>query len=137
MAPEQAKLDLVRQWLHKAEQDFSLAAHLLSEGRYPEAVAFHSQQAAEKLLKGILVLHQIEFPKTHNLGELLDRLALAEPSRAAALRDVTGLNPYGVEHRYPGDFPELTQEEARTAFQLAEKLRATVMPLLTAAIESA
>ena len=66
---DKAKIDLVRQWLEKAEKDFNLAHHLAAERHsYREAIAFHSQQAPEKLLKGFLVFHQVEFPKTHNLA---------------------------------------------------------------------
>lgn len=53
---DKAKLDLVRQWLEKAEKDFNVARHLAAERHsYCEAIAFHSQQTAEKLLKGFLV----------------------------------------------------------------------------------
>ena len=49
--PEEAKRDLVRQWAARAEKDFMLAQHLMSEGNYfCEAVAFNCQQSAEKYL---------------------------------------------------------------------------------------
>ena len=128
---EESKRDLVRQWVRKAEKDFALAEHLVLEGcLYGEAIGFNSQQAAEKFLKALLVLHQVGFPKTHNLGELLDLVSTVEPVLAGDLRGVTALNPYGVEYRYPGDFPELTEEDSRSAFGLAEKVREAVMPML-------
>jgi hypothetical protein len=34
-------------------------------------VSFHAQQAAEKSPKALLIRHQVDFGKTHNLGELL------------------------------------------------------------------
>jgi HEPN domain-containing protein len=129
---DKAKMDLVRQWLEKAEKDFNLARHLIEERHsYCEAIAFHSQQTVEKLLKGFLVYHQVEFPKTHNLGELLDLVATREPTLALALGDITALNPYGVEYRYPADFPDLTQEDADGAFRLAEKVWLAIKPRLT------
>lgn len=40
---DKAKLDLVRQWLEKAEKDFHVARHLAAERHsYCEAIAFHS-----------------------------------------------------------------------------------------------
>lgn len=130
--PDEARRDLVRQWLDKAKKDFGLARHLLLEGcGYREAIAFHSQQAAEKLLKSYLVLHQIDFPRTHNLGELLDRIAARDSALAHSLVDITALNPYGVEYRYPGDFPDLTEDDAETAFRMAEKVWAAIAPKLT------
>ena len=135
--PDEARLDLVRLWLRKAEEDFSLAAHLVAEGcSYPAAIAFHSQQAAEKLLKGLLTMHQVNFPKTHNLGEPLDLVATIDTALAVTLREITALNPYGVEYRYPGHFPELAQGDAESALRLAEKTRAVVMPMISEALES-
>ena len=67
---DKAKMDLVRQRLERAEKDFNLTRYLAAQRHsLLEAIAFHSQQTAEKLLKGFLVFHQVDFPKTHNLGE--------------------------------------------------------------------
>jgi HEPN domain-containing protein len=87
--PDQIKNDLVKQWLDLAESDLGLSKHLLDEGIYLEDACFHCQQAAEKYLKAFLVRHQIEFPKTHNLGELLERCAKADPGLASALKEIT------------------------------------------------
>jgi HEPN domain-containing protein len=130
---EELKRELVTRWIAKAEKDFSLAEHLVAEGCfYCEAIGFNSQQSVEKLLKAVLAMHQVDFPKTHNLGELLDRLAAVDTNLADSLRELTALNPYGVEYRYPGDFPELTSQDAETAFQLARKAHTILMPMLKA-----
>ena len=51
LPPDKGKRSLVAAWAGKAEKDFDLARHLVEEGCvYPEAIAFNSQQAAEKLL---------------------------------------------------------------------------------------
>ncbi len=66
---EVSKRDLVHQWVRKAEKDFALAEYLVLEGcLYGEAIGFNSQQAAEKFLKALLVLHQVGFPKTSGTG---------------------------------------------------------------------
>lgn len=90
---------------------------------YLEAIGFHAQQAAEKSLKAFLVRYQIEFPKTHDLGELLDLTATVDSSFAGSLREVTILTPYGVGIRYPSDFPEMTRDDAQSAVELARKVR--------------
>ena len=129
--PEQVKRELTQQWLAKAKQDFEVAQHLVSQGAdYFSAVGFHSQQAAEKYLKALLTHHQIEFPKTHNLGELLDLLVPVQPPTAGSLRDITALNPYGVEIRYPDDMLEVTSEEAGEAVKLAGRARDAVLSAL-------
>lgn len=120
--PEQVKRELVRQWLDKAASDVGLAAYLLSaDAPYLEAVAFHAQQAAEKYLKAFLVQHQIEFPKTHDLGRLLDLVSQVDSVLSSSLDEVASLTPYGVETRYPGDLPGVTAQEAQKAVELATK----------------
>ncbi len=129
--PDTPRVDLLRQWVHKAQKDYDLAQHLIEEGCiYREAIAFNAQQAAEKFLKALLVLHQIYFPKTHDIGQLLDLVSRVGPDLAASLRATTALNPYGVEYRYPGDAPTISTDDAVAAFQLADQVRAAVMPKL-------
>ena len=129
-AREQVIQDLVEQWLAKAEIDFGVAEHLVSEGRYLNVVGFHAQQAAEKFLKALLVRCQIEFPKTHNLGELLDLVGRADQDLAQSLRHIIALNPYGAEIRYPGDLPEMTMPAAQSAIGLAAQVREAVYAAL-------
>ncbi len=129
--PEEATQDLLRQWLAKAEEDFAVAQHLLSENTpYLGTIGFHAQQAAEKFLKAVLVHYQVEFPKTHDLGNLLDLIALVNPLLADSLRSATALNPFGATMRYPSDLPELTVDDARTAVGLVAAVRDAVRALL-------
>ena len=124
--PEEVKRDLVRQWLAKAEGDLGVARHLATESTYFAAAAFHAQQAAEKHLKALLVAHQVEFPKTHDLEELLDLIAAVDAALSDSLRDAALLTPYGVEARYPSDAPAPTAAEARRAIAVAEKVREAI-----------
>jgi len=129
--PEEIKRKVVDEWLGKASADFDLANHLLAEGMaFPNAIAFNSQQAAEKYLKAFLVWHQVAFQKTHDLEEILDLVETVDGGLAESLRDVIVLTPYGVELRYPGDRPDATTETAREAVELARKVRAAVMQRL-------
>jgi len=125
--PEEVKRKVLAEWLRKADSDMGLAEHLLSEGvAFPNAIAFHCQQAAEKYLKAFLTWHQVAFSKTHDLQELLDLVEAVDDSLAVALRNVIVLTPYGVELRYPGDRPDATPGEAREAVELAQKVREAV-----------
>ena len=129
--PEEVGRDMVLQWLAKAEQDFGLAEHLLSEGLYPDAVGYHSQQAAEKYIKAYLVRQQVEVPKTHNLALLLDITAKVAGNLAKSLQGALALNAYGVDVRYPGDLPELTLKEAKGAVEIATLVRNEIMAALS------
>jgi HEPN domain-containing protein len=126
--PEEVKKEIVRQWLAKAEQDMQASRTLLETGLplfYP--ACFHAQQAAEKYLKALLTWHQIEFPKTHAIEQLLDLLKEADAETASSLKDAVVLTPYGVDIRYPGDQPEPNREEAREAVGLARRVRDVVI----------
>ena len=122
---------IVNEWLRKADADMAVAERLLSDdAAFVNAVTFHCQQAAEKYIKAFLVWHEIDFPKTHDLEELLDLAEASNRDLAASLRDVIVLTPYGVDLRYPGDRPDATPDEAREAVQLAQQVRDAILPLL-------
>jgi len=126
--PDESVYDLVRQWLAKAEEDFGVADHLLSENTpYLSAVGFHAQQSAEKFLKAFLVRHQVDFPKTHDLDEILDLVATVDDALAEPLRCAIALTPYVVHPRYLSDFPTVTAQEAKKAVGLAAKVRDAVL----------
>jgi len=135
--PDEIRRNLVGQWLKKAEEDFGVAELLLFEkAPYLSAAGFHLQQAAEKYLKALLVRHQVEFPKTHDLGKLLDLLATVEAPLAEALGKITNLDPYCVEARYPGDLPAVAREEAEAALALTREVRDKVSAILVAYLRS-
>lgn len=128
---DEVKRDLMRQWLAKAEEDLGAAEILIShQTSYLSAVGFHCQQAAEKFLKALLTFNQIEFPKTHDLGALLDLVALIDAPLADSLSEISQLNPYGLEVRYPSDLPDIELGDAQKALELAKKVREAVLQSL-------
>jgi len=125
--PEVIKTEFTREWIRKAESDFKTAAHLLkSSPDLAEGVAFHSQQAAEKYLKAFLVWHQIEFPKTHDIEALLKLAGKVDDKIPEILGDTVILTSYGVDYRYPGEYPEVSRSDAERALRLADHVRAEV-----------
>ena len=125
--PEEIKIEFTREWVRKAEIDLKTAEHLGKSGTdFMEGAAFHSQQAAEKYLKAFLVWHQIEFPKTHDIEALLRLVGKADNRIAEVLRDAVALTPYGVDYRYPGDYPEVGRIDAEKALRLADQVRKEV-----------
>ena len=102
-------------WLRFSAEDLEVARLLLT--RHPPAsrhVCWLSQQAAEKALKAALVLDGIEFPFTHDLDALRNRLPEGWAVRAAHA-DLAELTQWAVETRYPGDWPEATESDALRA----------------------
>lgn len=125
------KREIVRQWVAKAEQDIKASEALLeAEPPFLYPSCFHAQQAAEKYLKALLTWHQIEFPKTHAIEQLLDLAKQADAETAASLKDAAVLSPYGVDIRNPGEQPEPNLEETQQAVELARKVRNSVMNAL-------
>jgi len=128
---ETPKRNVLGEWLHRADRDIELAAHLLQESApYTAAIAFHCQQAAEKYLKALLISWEIPFPKTHDIKALLNLIARKNATLAGSLQDAVVLTPYGVAARYPGDLPDPDENEAQEALALAEKVRGAVMRAL-------
>ena len=91
---------------------------------------FSLATSPEKYLKALLTRRQVEFPKTHDIDELLDLIAPIHGSLSESLRDVTVLTNYGVDVRYPGDLPSVTISDAQQAVRLAERVRQSVLELL-------
>jgi HEPN domain-containing protein len=126
--PEGVKRGFVVQWIRSADGDLAAAKHLLSGGaEFVRGAVFHAQQAVEKYLKAVLVWHQVEFPKTHDIGLLADLLKTVDGGLADRVREASALTPYAVEARYPSDLPEPTLAEAREALSIATRVRDVVL----------
>ena len=121
-APE--KLVLVRAWLAKSVSDLGAAQALIwGTARHLDAGVYHCQQAAEKSLKAFLTFHDIPFPKTHNLTELVVECQKVNPSAARLMEYANLLTPYATEFRYPGDVFEPTLEDAESALKMAKEFQ--------------
>lgn len=117
------KVDETRSWLVKAHQDLEASAWLLES---PHAlygvVGFHCQQAAEKSLKAYLTWQEHVFEKTHSLVALVG-MCLQFSNDFEELRTAaTTLTPFAVITRYPGDAPDISEQEARQALVLAHQI---------------
>lgn len=110
-------------WIEKAKNDLLNADNNLAAKQIPyDTVCFHCQQAAEKLLKGFLVAHDIEYPITHNLFVILEKILEYDPTPDSLRQSLAILNPYSVEVRYPGDAWMPTPEDAKEARQAAQEV---------------
>ncbi|HSN74473.1 MAG TPA: HEPN domain-containing protein [Anaerolineae bacterium] len=119
-----ATLEVVSQWVEKAESDFKSAAFLLQlKHTCPtDSVCFHVQQCIEKYVKALLVLTGVDFGRTHHISMLIE--LLPEESRPSlTAEEQERLTDYAVTTRYPGDYDPITLAEARQAVQLARRAR--------------
>lgn len=115
--------ELTLEWIQKAEDDFITATLLLNSEleATSDAICFHCQQCAEKYAKAYLHHHVIEFPRTHDLLELLSLCRQHDPIFMTISTEMYLLNSYSVEIRYPGRFTSL--EEAEGALSTLQTVR--------------
>lgn len=96
-----------RRWLAIVEEDLDVAGAAARLSRLG-ASAYHVQQAAEKLIKALLVLAGEPFRRTHDLDDLVSRLLPIFPQFAEPAEAVRHLSVWGIAYRYPTleDAPE-------------------------------
>ena len=120
-------------WLVVAREDVRVARACLALN--PPALgvaAYHCQQAAEKLAKGLLVAAAVAFRKTHDIDELADLAASNYPECRDLLDTIRPLTVWGIAYRYPAteDIPEPVPDSAELhqtigiIEQLAQRLQA-------------
>jgi len=113
----------VSEWIDKAEGDLVTAEREYRARKLPnyDSACFHAQQCIEKYLKVRLVEAGIYFPKTHDLGQLLNLVAPVEPMWEPFRAALNRVSYFAVDFRYPGEFA--TKEDAKEALKTCYKFR--------------
>lgn len=88
-------------WFALARDDLAASAACLT-ARLPGIAAYHAQQAAEKTVKGLLVLSGTPFRRVHDLDELAETALPVYPELCDRLERLRPLTSWGVDYRYPG-----------------------------------
>ena len=108
-------LEVVRQWLRKADHDLvNASAALVLED-----------------LKAFLVSEGRSFPRHHDIGELIALLP-AEFAVDLSPEEQERLTDYATVTRYPGDYDDIPLAEAREAVAAARRVRAAAGGMLGA-----
>ncbi|MEQ1724066.1 MAG: HEPN domain-containing protein, partial [Pseudobdellovibrio sp.] len=93
---------LVINWFKYASRDLKMAQLSLASGKdYKNISAFHSQQCAEKAIKGFLAYHKVRFSKTHDLIQLSTEVASVDLKLSKLILKSKGLSDFAVIYRYP------------------------------------
>jgi HEPN domain-containing protein len=120
-------------FLKKASEDEAVLDLILgSEKASDDVVGFHSQQAAEKLLKALLSDLGIGFRRTHDLRGLIEALEDGGCPVPEALVSIEELTPYGTLYRYEDLEGSPAFDRARSRAMIRD-LRAWVESRLAAA----
>jgi HEPN domain-containing protein len=123
------KLSLVQNWFRKAESDLrnvEIIFRSAEEDKPFDTVCFHCQQAVEKYLKGFLVFLDMKVIKTHNIEVLIDLISAKYPD-VEIFESAVILTNYAIESRYPDDFVEIAEEEAKEAYEIALRIKSFVI----------
>lgn len=87
-------------WLEIAAEDLK-SARTLIHADIDRTGAYHLQQAAEKMLKAVLISERISYPAiSHSLSDLLGHLRTDHPLRED-FRELVFLGSYATSFRYP------------------------------------
>ncbi len=98
---QQEPMTNAQKWLAFAECDLIAARKLaFGEDTLLNHAAFHCQQAAEKAVKADLTFHEIEFPNTHNIEQLINLATKFDP-KINSLVHVRKLLTEFATKRYP------------------------------------
>ena len=118
---------LVNAWFNKAEKDLITVEHeFFFDDPVYETICFHCQQAVEKFLKGYLIYLEIGYQKTHELGELVAVCERKDKGIAHLKEEADKLTDYAVEIRYPDDYYEIHENDAKEAFEIAKEVKAYI-----------
>lgn len=117
-------------WVAKAEEDLEAARILLKHTLW-DSSCYHSQQAAEKFLKGLLCECDLSIPKIHDLEKLLMLLEEGGRHLEDDLHDhCASLTGMDTLVRYPGYIA--TEGDANSAIHSSQLIRQGVLANLDA-----
>lgn len=131
MQRDEKVIQVVREWIEKAENDLKNAAYTLKMGEEcpTDTTCFHAQQCVEKYMKAFLTFKGIDFPKIHDIGELLFFISKSARPQLT-VEDQRRLTAYATVTRYPGGYEPIPLAEARNAVAIARRLRKEVRSLM-------
>lgn len=109
-----------RDWFDKAKTDLRGAQILFEADADNSLVAFHCQQAIEKMLKGFVLKHTKELLEGHSLVFLIRRASRIDDEMRKYMKDCAFVNQFYIETRYPADIPdEVDEYEVNECLQTA------------------
>ena len=64
------------EWLRFSKGDLQVALLIMNESEMFEYAIFHCHEAAEKAIKSLLIFQKCEYPRVHDLENLIDMLQI-------------------------------------------------------------
>ena len=114
-------------WYSKAKTDLKGAEILFDNSADLSLVAFHCQQAIEKMLKGYILQNTGTLVDGHSLIFLLRKASQFDVSLKQFLKACAFVNQFYIESRYPSDLPnEVDGDEASECLEVARAMVAYI-----------
>ncbi|BBL45239.1 DNA-binding protein [Nanobdella aerobiophila] len=130
-------------WLKLADDDLKTAKDIYKLSHYRIA-CFLSQQSVEKYLKAFLVYKNyfdIYKHRTHDIRILIDECKNIDKSfnsleKSTGVKMIEELSKYSIKSRYdPKSIENVTEEDAKEAIDIAEKVREFIYKKLNISID--
>jgi HEPN domain-containing protein len=114
-------LERANEWFQRARSNMvrAKAGRVSTEILY-EDLCYDAQQAAEKALKALCILHGIVFQRIHDIAYLLELLERGNVEIPTKVEKSKILTSYAVETRYPGDYTPVSEDDYKKAVKAAE-----------------
>ncbi len=110
----------VLEWIKRAKSNLERAkAGQVSTDILFEDLCFDCQQSVEKALKALLISYDIDFPRTHSIGRLLELVSTTGIEIPKIILQAVELTEYAVNARYPGELEEIGKQEYEEALEMA------------------
>jgi len=125
---------VTKAWLDRAQDDLDVAEEIIEIDHLTNMVAFHSQQAVEKIFKSIIEEFEIGFIKTHRLEMLLETVK-GYINFEVDLEFIKRLDEVYIDARYPSNLGLLPYgkpsiEDAKRFCEFAKNIHSKIMNLL-------
>ncbi len=118
-----------KSWIDRAKSNLVFAKKISKEDLvtfggdiFFEDPCYELQQAVEKSLKALLLYNEVEFPRTHDIDQLIKLLKLNSVEVPDKILEASIMTQYAVRTRYPDDSRRITQEEYCEALNIAENV---------------
>jgi len=116
--------DDIMEWLEYAQRDYDIALHLYKTFRPlpAENICYNSQQAVEKALKAMLILHIGDYRKTHDIRELHQMCKEVGADFGLEQSTTRLLTRFATKSRYPDEVFDFTESDAEIGLRYAKQV---------------
>lgn len=111
-----------REWLNRARSNLAIAKNRTEGSVYLEDLCFNAQQAAEKALKAVCIVHHIGYPYIHDLAALITILMKNGVAVPDPVKESAKLTRFAIATRYPHFLPPIQEQEYQRAVAIADRV---------------